>query len=129
MRSLYRLCTGVLLFATLAGCDSTSTDNGGLIGTWSLIEVNGQRPTTGTVLVWEFTETSLRISSDLDCVTEYTYRVSGDEIVATVTRVSGSECGDVVGDTESIRFALEGDRLTITVENEGDVGVFVFRRT
>lgn len=129
MRLLYRLCTCAVLFASLAGCDSTSNDHGGLIGTWSLIEVNGQRPTPGTVLVWEFTETTLRITSDLDCATEYTYRVSGDEIAATVTRVSGSACGDVVGDTGSVRFALNGDRLTITVDDEGDVGVFVFRRT
>lgn len=122
------LVVSIIVICSVAGCDSSSNDNSGLIGRWSLIEVNGQNPSPGTVLIWEFTETTLRITSDLDCVIEFTYRVSGDRIDGTITKVTGSECGDEAGDLGSVQFELNGDRLTITVVADGEEGIFVFRR-
>ena len=78
MRLFHRLCTGVFLLAAIAGCDSSSNDNSGLIGRWSLIEVNGQPIASGVVLIYTFTAETLTITSDLDCVEVIDYTWASD---------------------------------------------------
>jgi hypothetical protein len=100
-----------------------------LIGTWNAVSVNGQPFAPGVWLTWTFTQTTLTITTDLDCIEVVTYSASPNEITGTIISLEGSQCGDELGDLGSFPYELSGNRLTITyTDPELGVGVFVFTR-
>ena len=129
MRLFHRLCTCVFLLAAIAGCDSSSNDNSGLIGRWSLIEVNGQPIAGGVVLIYTFTAETLTITSDLDCVEviDYTWASDGSLTGRSIS-MSGSQCSDEE-DQASFNASVEGNTLTLVVNDpEFGTAIFVFTR-
>ena len=111
------------------GCDSNNDVDSSLVGTWRLTSVNGQPPTPGVFLQYVFTESTVTVTSDLDCIETNSYITNGNTISVTVTRVMGSQCGNDVGDTFSAEYRTSGNTLTLTVMDEDlGTGVFVFTK-
>ena len=97
------------------GTDGSSNDNS-LIGTWNLVSQNGQVPGPGVYLRWEFTATTVTITSDLDCTEVLTYGANGGTLsTLSVMSREGTQCGpdDEVGDLGT--YSVVGDTLTVTV--------------
>ena len=127
--SLYFLAACILIIL-LPGCDSSDVDtSSSIVGRWSLVKVNGQDPVAGTILIYEFTNDTVRVESDLDCITLNSYSISGETLNITVTSVQGSQCGDNVGDTASFNITIEGGTLTLDASDFlGEDAIFEFMK-
>ena len=102
---------------------------GDLIGTWNAITINGQPFAEGVWLRWTFTETTLTITSDYDCIETMTYTATGNEITSTIISLEGSQCDGQIGETGTISYELNENTLTITITDpELGIGIFVFVR-
>lgn len=124
-----RLIIGGLILLAACGGEPTAPGSGELVGTWILVSVN-EVPAPPDTLTWVFTE--LTITADAgtdDCVQVGTYTVSGNRITATTTSVSGSGCGDEVGDSGSFIYEVSGDTLTVVmIDPDLGTATFVFER-
>lgn len=102
-----------------------------LIGTWSLLTINGEKP-YGISETMAFTENTWRIIStapDATCTEVSTYSASGGILRCTgVLSVSGEGCADNVGDTFTLGpYTITDTTLTIKVTNPPDYhGTIVF---
>ena len=100
------------------GSDMSCEGDASIIGTWYLSTVNGQPLAPGIFLHWEFTESTVTVRSDLDCVEILTYNSSGGVLTGTsvISRV-GSECGDDDEDPVLGQYSIVGNTLTVVVED------------
>ena len=111
--------------------DDSGGINPALIGTWHLSTVNGQALIPGVFLTWKFTESTVTITSDLDCVEVITGESTGGVLKGTsVVSQVGSECGDASDEIGVIgTYTVTGDTLTVIVtdkEINPSTATFVF---
>ena len=115
----------LVLLAFLAACgsdDGTGPEPTELVGTWSLLSIDGQGVAEGT-LTWNVTATSLTVSRT-GCTETSSYTLSGETMASTTSSISGSDCTSSVGDQFSIRVSVSGSTLTATFSNPNTVLVF-----
>ncbi|MBI5471341.1 MAG: hypothetical protein HY961_03250 [Ignavibacteriae bacterium] len=116
MKRKFVSIVAVLILVLISGCkkdEGPAASKTGLEGTWTIESINGGAPPSGYVSILVFTATQVTITTDLDCREVDNYTVSGDTLTVTVAQVSGTQCGNQVGQQFSARFALAGDRLTL----------------
>lgn len=103
-----------------------------LIGTWDLTSVNGQPIPSGIYLRWIFTESTVTISSDADCIEVIKYEaVNGKLRGLELISQEGSECGDPNSDGELGSYTVNQTTLTVTVtdpELNPPTATFVFTK-
>jgi hypothetical protein len=121
----------VIFILTACNEDSTGPNNNSndLVGIWHLKTVNGQEIVNGVFLTYTFANSTLTITSDMDCIIFGKYEIIGNKINATITDLSGSQCGQEIGEQGELEFEVNGNTLTI-FENDEDLGsaTFVFVR-
>jgi len=102
-----------------------------LIGIWNLISVDGQAPVSGVYLTWKFTEDTVTATSDLNCTEVSNYSTSGNIMNTAITSLTGSQCGNTVGQMFTQEFKLEGNLLTLDITSEdtnSPASIFIFER-
>lgn len=100
-----------------------------LVGTWDLVEVDGQPVAPGVFLTYTFTETEVTVTSDLDCTERYSYTTDRGTMSVTVVSQAGSQCGNSVGDSFTASYSIAGDLLTFEVFSaEAGPGTLLFKR-
>ena len=117
----------LFLLALLAACgsdDATGPGQSDLLGTWSLVSIDGQSVPAGTV-TWTVTEATLVVTQP-GCTETGSYTLSGETLRSTTSDVSGSACASSVGDQFDIRVSISGSSLTVTFSDP--VTVLVFTR-
>jgi hypothetical protein len=114
--------------------DLNCNNDSSILGTWYLSTVNGQPIPPGVFLRWSFTESTVTISSDLDCVEVFTYDTTGGVLSATsvISRV-GSECGSDEDEAVGVlgQYIISGNTLTVFIEDpelDPPTATFVFTR-
>ncbi|HSA55512.1 MAG TPA: lipocalin family protein [Gemmatimonadaceae bacterium] len=117
--------------ATLSACGDggTSPTPSALVGTWTLVSVDGIQAPAGT-LMWTITGTTIASNADNgDCIEAGTYTVDGNRITTQIVSVSGGGCGGEVGDVFTFTYSVAGDTLTVVV-TDPDLGsaTLIFRR-
>ena len=115
------------------GSDLNCNNDGSIIGIWHLSTVNGQPLPPGIFLTWSFTENTITIRSDLDCVEVFTYETSGGVLTGTsVISQVGSECGDEDDEDGLLgQYSIMGNTLTVVIEDpelDPPTATFVFTK-
>ena len=116
------------------GIDLTCINDSSILGTWYLPTVNGQPLPQGIFLRWSFTESTITISSDLDCVEVFTYDATGGVMRGTsvISRI-GSQCSPDEDDEDDVlgQYIISGNTLTVFLEDpelDPPTATFVFTR-
>ena len=103
-----------------------------LIGTWNLTSVNGQPIPSGVYLRWTFTESTVTITSDADCIEVIRYEaVNGELRGLELVSQEGTECGDTNTDGELGSYTVNQTTLTVIVTDpdlEPPTATFVFTK-
>lgn len=136
MRNVFYLLLFVLLFNACNKDESptnlVSNNDSLLIGTWDLTSVNGQPIPSGIYLRWTFTESTVTITSDADCIEVIKYEaVNGKLRGLELISQEGSECGDPNSDGELGSYTVNQTTLTVTVtdpELNPPTATFVFTK-
>ena len=117
------------LVVTIAACggDDGMSPEAGIIGTWELVEEEGE-----PVLfeeTWTFTSSTFTvITSVIDCTAESDYTFDDGTLTVTITAFTGPECVDFpTGEVFVFLATVSGDMLTV-VATFGDGTEFVLRR-
>ena len=126
--------TGLIdnLYLSHSPLNCPSTNDPSLIGSWSLVSVNGAPIIPDVFLIWTFTATTVTVTSDMDCVEVIAYSSTGGVITGlSVISQEGSECGDDDGGGELGSYSVVETTLTVTMydpEMEPPTAVFVFTK-
>ena len=103
-----------------------------LIGTWDLTSVNGQSLPPSVFLRWTFTENTVTITSDLDCIEVISYEAVNGKLggLALISQ-EGSQCGDSSDDSELGSYTVNEMTLTVILtdpELDPPTATFVFTK-
>ena len=125
----------VLIIATFmfTSCEKSEVESNSLIGTWALTSVNGQQIQVGVYLKWTFTENTVTVTSDLDCIEVIQYEAIGG-ILKGIKIISqeGSQCGvsnDNIGEIGP--YTIDGNTLSIIItdsELDPPTATFLFTK-
>ncbi len=114
------------------GTNQVGGGNNSLVGVWELSTVNGQDIVPGVWLRWEFTATTVTVTSDWDCTEVIRYDASDGWLVGTeIISRTGTQCDPSDENPVLGPYTVSGDTLTVHFEDPEvtpSTAVFVFVR-
>ncbi len=124
----------VFFLLALMLCTCTKLDVSQLIGTWELVSVNGHPIQSGVYLRWTFTETTVTVESDMDCIEVIEYEAKdGTLTVISVISQKGSQCGDEEDSAGKLgTYTIDGNSLSVTITDpdlDPPIATFLFTKT
>ena len=104
-------CVALLALSACKDSPNAPQTPASVEGIWQIVTVNGQ-PSTNLDLFWTFTKTEGAYEQGFtSCLSNFTYALSGNKIILTVT---GDGClNSPVGSKDTITYTVNGDNMTM----------------